>query len=472
MKKWLVLLIIAALVGTLYYVVVSFVEYTPGWLKGEKVTIKRGNIRSPVSASGRVEPAEKIDIKSEASGAVTHILIEEGDFVRQGDTLVILDPNDETRSVEIAQLQLQDAQTNYVIAVETHKRAKDVGIPQAKASLAGARAECKQAELNHEKLSAVDSTARTNLEVPFAAASLDAAKARVASAEASVRAAQVDATLAEQRADLAKKGVETAQKNLGDAEERLAETVIKAPQDGMIAKLMVQVGTLVQSGTKSLTGGTMLLRLADTSRLYVIAMVDDADFGLVRRIAPESARPQMRPGDGKPRGRKATAAAAATQPQSDAAATTQQAIPADPTKRVKVLVDTFPDEEFWGVIERIDPEGDAVGAMVQYKVHVRLVSDNCFDLLQLGLPAQVEFTAESRQDVLMIESRCIRKEDEQYGVFVPDPTPQDKLNTRFVHVRTGITDGTYTEILPGSELKEGQEVYLVPPRPARERGKE
>jgi multidrug efflux pump subunit AcrA (membrane-fusion protein) len=472
MKKWLVLLIIMGLLGVVYYMVVTFVEYTPGWLAGEKVKITRGSIRSPVTASGTVEPAKMIEIKSEASGEVTHILVEEGDFVRKGATLIVLDPNDEQRSYEIALLQLAEAETNYKIATEQAKRAAGAGMKQAEASKLAAKAEYEDAKARLDKLKAVTDTARTPVEYSLAQTSVEAAQARMEAADAALMSASSEARLAEYHVEVSKKSVDTAKKNASDAEERLSETTIKAPSDGMIAKVMVQVGTLVQSGTKSLTGGTMLLKLADTSKLYVLAMVDDADFGLVRRIAPDTARPQMRPEGGAGRVvTNTTTNPAASQVASDPEPQTPTSLPVDPTKRVKVIVDTFPDEEFWGVIERIDPEGQAHGAIVQYSVHVRLISPNSFELLQLGLPAQVEFTAESRENVLMVESRCIRKEGEEYGVFVPDPTPQDHLNTRFVRVRTGLTDGTHTEILAGSGLKEGDEVYLVPPRPPRERGK-
>ena len=490
MRKWLVLLIITAVIGVAYYLVITYVVYTPRWLAGEKTKVRRGDIRSPISASGRVEPAKWIELKPEASGEVTHITVREGDYVLKGDTLVVLDPNDEKRTVEKVQLAVEDARTNSLIAQEQKQRAATSGLLRARATTQASKAEEDESRFRWDKYK--DLASYTELEKKLAKASLDAAIARTMSSEAGLQAANSDARLSEYRAELAKKAVQTTERNLADAEERLSETVIKAPTDGMIAKVAVQVGTLVQSGTTSLTGGTPLIKLADTRRLYVIAMVDDADFGVVRRIAPESARPQMRRGN---RRRPLSTAPATTNPVSaelaamkpvaiESASTEIASNPnpdtqpsagptphVDPTKRVKIMVDTFPDDEFVGVIERIDPEGEARGAIVQYRVHVRLISENSFELLMLGLPAQVEFTAESRKNVLMVESRCIRKEGDEYGLFVPEPTPQDKLNTRFVPVRSGISDGTHTEILTGSGLKEGDTVYLKKPAPPKDRGK-
>ncbi len=485
MKKWIVILVIAAIVGGAYYFVINYVEYTPRWLAGEKVKVTRGDLRSPVSASGRVQPAKYIEIKSEASGTVMHVTVEEGDYVLAGETLVVLDPNDEQRSYDIAQLQLQDAETQLKIAEQQAQDANSAGLMRAKANVLAAEAEYEDAVARLDKLKGLPAGARGDDELAFAKATAKARESQLEAAKAAKISAESEAKLARLRAELAEKAVDTAERNVNEAEERLNETVIKAPSNGMIAGVMIQVGQLVQSGTKSLTGGTQLIKLAQTDKLYVVAMVDDADFGLVRKIAPPEARPQMRAGGPKRQRREKMAATqASTQPGSQAndaveaeaepatQPSTQPAGPhVDPTQRVRIMVDTFPDEEFEGVIERIDPEGEVHGAIVQYRVHVLLTSENSYEMLQLGLPAQVEFTAESREDVLLVESRCIRREGEEYGVFVPDPTPQDKLNTRFIALRTGISDGTYTEVLPGSGLKEGDEVYLVPPRPPKERGK-
>jgi len=470
MRKWLILLVIGVAVSVIYYLVITYVEYTPKWLAGEKTTVRRGNVRSPISASGRIEPAMRIEIKSEASGPVTNILVEEGDYVRAGQTLIVLDPNEETISRDKAQLAVEEAKKALSISEANAIKAKESGILRAKAAVQSAKARLTQATFEREKVERLDKQrVAADQEIVMARAAYEEALANHLAAEAGFRAAELDAQIAQEQAASARTTLGTAEQNFSDAQRRLSQTVIKAPSDGMVAKVMVQIGSLVQSGTRSLTGGTPLIKLADTSKLYVVAMVDDADFGVVRRIAPPSARPQMRPGPARTRERTTTDAAPPDPVPSGAS--TLPAPPMDPTQRVKVTVDTFPDEEFWGLIERIDPEGEVHGAIVQYRVHVLLTSPNSYDLLQLGLPAQVEFTAESRENVLIVESRCVRKQGEEFGVYMPDPTPQDKLRTKFIRVRTGISDGTNTEILEPSELKEGDEVYRSLPASPEERGK-
>ncbi len=481
MKKWLILLIVAASLAFIYYLVITYVEYTPQWLLGEKTTVRRGSIRSPISASGRIEPAMRIDIKSEASGPVTDILVRNGDYARKGDTLIVLDPNEEKLSTEKAELAVAEAEKSMKIAAAQALKAKVSGIEHARASTQSAEARTKQTQSSLEILqNARKARAATTHELTLAESGNVEALANLDAARAGLKAAELDAQIAAEQVDSARNNYETTKRNLSDSQRRLSQTIIKAPSDGMVAKVMVQIGALVQSGTRSLTGGTPLISLADTSKLYVIAMVDDADFGLVRKIAPPSARPKMKPttqASSQPASVVPSATSASTQASGGKAAKSSKdpALPEPPidaTQKVKVMVDTFPDEEFWGVIERIDPEGESHGAIVQYKVHVLLTSKNAYDMLQLGLPATVEFTAESRENVLTVESRCIKKEADEYGVYIPDPKPQDKLATRFIRVRTGISDGTYTEILEGSELKEGMEIYRIPPAPSRERGKE
>jgi multidrug efflux pump subunit AcrA (membrane-fusion protein) len=480
MKKWLILLSISSVIVVAYYLVITYVEYTPQWLAGEKTTVKRGNIRSPISASGRIEPFKRIEIKSEASGPVTKIYVEEGEYVHKGDLLIELDPNEERLNTEKAELQVIQAEAAYNIAQARATQAEDSGILRAKSTTQSADARMDQAEFDYNKIKdRLSKNAATPVEWVMAQANKKEAEANVTAAAAGLKAAYLDAQIAKEQIGTSKTTWDTAKRDLEDARRRLSQTKIVAPSDGMVAKVMVEIGTLVQSGTRSLTGGTPIVRLAETNKLYVIAMVDDSDFGLVRKIAPPSARPQMK--DAPSRSRKSnranpTTQAAAAANAKAAVATTQADDPPKPpldaTKKVKVTVDTFPDEEFWGYIERIDPEGEPHGAIVQYRVHVLLTSPNSYEMLQLGLPAQVEFTAESRENVLVVESRAVKKEGDDYGVYVPAPTPQDKLATRFIKVRTGISDGTNTEILEGSELKEGKEIYRIPPAPSSERGKQ
>ncbi|MCH8965407.1 MAG: HlyD family efflux transporter periplasmic adaptor subunit, partial [Planctomycetes bacterium] len=116
-------------------------------------------------------------------------------------------------------------------------------------------------------------------------------KAQVAQFEAEVIRANKNVEIAELDVKQAELGVERAKDDLDDAKERLKETQIIAPSAGMVSRLLVKKGEVIVSGSRSLTGGTPLAVLADVSEYYVRALVDEADIGRVREIAPLSARP-------------------------------------------------------------------------------------------------------------------------------------------------------------------------------------
>ncbi|MBI4346422.1 MAG: efflux RND transporter periplasmic adaptor subunit [Elusimicrobia bacterium] len=70
------------------------------WKKGAKAgpsaqdtaTIKKGDILVKFSDSGELAPKNKIDVASKVSGRITELMIQEGQRVKQGDRLAIIQP--------------------------------------------------------------------------------------------------------------------------------------------------------------------------------------------------------------------------------------------------------------------------------------------------------------------------------------------------------------------------------------------
>src|SRR5207245_4535003 len=59
-----------------------------------------GNIVLSVSATGTVEPASMVEVRSRATGTVTRVLVDEGQRVRLGQVLVELNDPDSRHAVE------------------------------------------------------------------------------------------------------------------------------------------------------------------------------------------------------------------------------------------------------------------------------------------------------------------------------------------------------------------------------------
>ena len=82
---------------------------------------------------------------------------------------------------------------------------------------------------------------------------------------------------------LSEEALRQAKVALDQAQQRLQDTKLYAPQDGLVHQVFVQQGQIISSGITTVTGGTPLVVLADVSKLYVEADVDEADIGRVRR---------------------------------------------------------------------------------------------------------------------------------------------------------------------------------------------
>src|SRR5688572_32115583 len=88
--------LIGALVVLLLFVLIG---RSQGWigkpkeLEVELAKTKRATIVEKVSASGTVQPVTEVKLAPEVSGEIIDLLVEEGDSVRLGETLVKIRPD-------------------------------------------------------------------------------------------------------------------------------------------------------------------------------------------------------------------------------------------------------------------------------------------------------------------------------------------------------------------------------------------
>lgn len=450
MNKWLLLLLGLVLVLFGWYYVSTSVRFTPTWLQAKYGQVSRGNIRVPITAAGLIRPKQEIEIKPEASGAVIEVPVVAGKFVRKDDVLVRLDPEDEERSVrraldEVERLKLTISQAKNAIE-NAHA---GVAIAEAQINEATATLAVRKAELE----AVLTRKARgdtTNLEETAARSAVEVAQATLARSEQNKIVQEIAIRDAENNRQIQERLLSSAEANLGDARKRLSETTVLAPADGIVTAVNVQVGNVVQSGTQSFTGGTIVAILADIETKNVIARVDESDYGRILNISPVTALPEV------PGLREAA--------EQDAEMLEQR------SGNVKLSVDAFPEKLFEGRIERVEPQGklQTTSSIIQYDVHV-LITDEEVYKLPLGAQAQVEFTVESAHDVLRVPAEAVKTYEGQKGIWIKTPPPagsKEREGQKFVPCQFGITDGEYTEVvrtLGGEELKDEQEVYTKLP---------
>jgi HlyD family secretion protein len=220
----------------------------PRELEVELAKAKRTTIIERVSASGTVQPVTEVKIAPEVSGEIIDLLVEEGDSVREGQSLVKIRPDTWQSQLERAEAGLSQQHASFEQSQAAHERAK--------ATFVRAEQEYKRQERlwNEKVISEADwQLAKQNFEV---------AKSDLASAEKAV--------------DASRHISRSTQASLREARENYRKTSVVAPMNGIVSKLIVRNGERVV-GTATMAG-TEMLRIADLNKMEVRVNVNENDI--------------------------------------------------------------------------------------------------------------------------------------------------------------------------------------------------
>ncbi len=447
-RKYIVIgVVLLVVVGGIITLSVANISMSNKWLDGEQEKAIKGDLVIPVTATGTVQANKIIQIKSKAGGQVSKIFVVEGQMVKEGDILAELDPVDEKRNVEARQAEMDRAKSAYekaLIALDNQKLELPLQTQRANARLS-------QAEFQWTKMKGYkESDVAGDVEYVTSKSNFD-------TADADFKTAKNNETIliknAEQDVAAAEAALRGGQKALDEAKQRLIETKVTARSTGMVYSILVREGEMIQSGTSTFTGGTLLMTMSDVSAVFVMAQVDEADIGAIRKIAPEYARPGTT--------RKLT--------------TEEYTLKAEESakqlegRRVEATVDAYRAESYHGVIERILPEPQRVNNALVFNVLVRLSGDDLKKLI--GLQADLSFTTEKLTGVVLVKNEALVSEGRDCFVYVPYRRGgRDRWDEKKMPVKIGATDGTYTEIVTG--LKEGEMVWTKRPQRTEKEKKE
>jgi HlyD family secretion protein len=243
--------LIGAVVVLLIFILVG---RSAGWigkpqeLEVELAKAKKVTIIEKVSASGTVQPVTEVKIAPEVSGEIIELLIEEGDSVKQGQTLVKIRPDTWESQLERAEASLSQQRAN----MEQSKS----NLLRAKATFTRAKSEYERQEtlFKQQVISEADwQLAKQNFEI---------AKNDVASAEQAVEASRYV--------------IRSTDASLSEAREMFRKTTVVAPMKGIVSKLIVKNGERVV-GTATMAG-TEMLRIADLNIMEVRVNVNENDI--------------------------------------------------------------------------------------------------------------------------------------------------------------------------------------------------
>ncbi len=277
---------------------------------------------SIVTLSGRIEGDDSA-VAAKTSGRILEVRTREGDAVKAGDVIAVLD-DDQVRaredaaraalaqaeaSEQVARTQiavLQDQLTQNQLLADQSKTDAQGRVHQAEGELAAAQSDLAQAQAAYG-LALFDKDAYTRLaqsgavserQGKQAVATADQDAAAVAAAQRRVDAAQGSLTISQ--ATLANPGIRDAQTagtqkqiaeqeaqvtaatalaaqaraQLAEAEANRADLTVRAPFDGTVMTRAAEPGEVIQAGTAIVT-------LLDLSKVYLRGFVPEGDIGKV-----------------------------------------------------------------------------------------------------------------------------------------------------------------------------------------------
>jgi multidrug efflux pump subunit AcrA (membrane-fusion protein) len=381
----------------------------------EIAVVERGDLRTVVESIGSVEPEREVEIKCEASGEVIKLPVDVSDRVKKGELLVQLDPQDQERlvqqaevAVDVSQAKLEQAKLALKIAklsLANEQTRTEAALTSAKILAQEAVVRLKRNEQLHEKkIISKEDLEETHITHAKTVESLESAKVSIQD----LAIQELRITSLQQGIRIAEQEVVTNRLELDDAKKQLRETTVSSPIDGVVTVRDVQVGQIISSGTSNVSGGTTVLYLADTSRMYVSVSVDESDIGCI--CAGQT---------------------------------------------VRITVDAFPESEFHGKVVHIGSKGISTSNVVTFKVKVEVTSMNKHRL-KTGMTANVEITTIDRKDILRVPSEAVhRTSGKCFVTIVKDDNATDEQL-----VSIGDTGGDWVEVLGG--LKEGVRLLVTP----------
>jgi HlyD family secretion protein len=391
-KRWILLGSVTLALVVVIVIATAALRPTHTIEPDKLATAERGDIARSVVATGKIEPLTKVEVKSKASGIVEKIYLDAGDKVKTGQVLADLDKEQLQASVAEAHANLEAAEAAQLAAEASYQKnlvdAEGPDVPFLKNDVDRAHDLYGQGLIALNVMQDAEKNYQMGLNRQSSAVrSAQMSKAQVAQAKAQV--AQAKAAL-------------------DDADENLRYSTITSPMNGVVLSKDVEVGDAVSSILVLGSQATLVMTLGDTSEVYVLGKVDEADVGKV--YLGQSAR---------------------------------------------IEVESFKDKKFEGRVTKIAPLGQEKDNVTTFEVRVSI--QNPGGELRANMSANAEIILEEKRNVLLVpEGALIFDKDKNASVEVADPKGPE--GRKKLAVKLGITNGVKAEVLSG--LNEGQKVIL------------
>jgi HlyD family secretion protein len=465
--------------------------------------VTRGNLTAAVAGSGSVAAEQTVNLAFQTGGTVTDVLVKEGDTVKTGQALAKLDDralqlqvmnarsalesaqarlaqaqqgNAKPEDLAAGEAQLASAQANYdkvakgpsaadlasaQAAVRSAQAAADAAaktagtsssqLESAAAALQKTEASLRQAQANYDRVASNPDIARRPEALSLQTATIDYQQAKAnydslsqtTGTDAQSKIASAAAQLAQARANLAKltptaEDLAVAKANLDQAKANFAKLTAKSTEtDLQIQQAAVsQAEQSLQQAQLNLDNATLTAPFAG-----VVAQIN-----IVPGSTANNATPALRLINRDPL-------------HVDLKLSENDVAQVQLDQPVKLTIQSLDGWQTDGKVSYIAPAADSSNGVVTYAVRVSFPDND--PKVKVGMTADLNIVTAERPSVLLVPNTALLPKGTGRVVQVPATDAQGRPTTpREVEVKTGLSDGTMTEILSG--LSEGQQVITLP----------
>lgn len=194
--------------------------------KVEGEVIKKGKIEEIVRADGQLKAVSQVNIGADVMGRIEKIYVKEGDMVKKGDTLCIIDRSTYLAKVKGLEYSLKQQEARLEKAKKDFERVKEL----YRKNLVS-RAAYEEAEVTYKALRAQ---------------------------------------------------VEASRYSLEEARRQLEKTIILSPINGEVVGVNKEEGEMAVVGTIN-TPGSVIMTIADLSKMMVKAYIDESEVVKIKK---------------------------------------------------------------------------------------------------------------------------------------------------------------------------------------------
>ncbi len=247
----------------------AFVSHRDDAVPVRIAVVEQGAIRSLVSTNGKIEPVNNFEAHAPVPTSVRHVFVKEGDSVKKGQLLLVLDDADARAQAARAETQLRAAKADRGAAERGGNQEEVLSL---EAQMVKARTDRDAAQRNLDALKKLEQQGAAS------AGEVREAENALARADAQLTFLRQKQTKRYSNAELARVSAEQAeaQATYDAAQDVLAKSNVRAPFAGIVYSLPAKQGGFVAAGD-------LLLQVADLRKVMVRAFVDEPD---VARLAP------------------------------------------------------------------------------------------------------------------------------------------------------------------------------------------